>query len=106
MLFRRGKVVVAEGEIDDSFYILLSGRTVVRSDEKDIAEIVRGECFGEMAYLSGQPRVASVVASTDCILLKISATILDKSSQDMRLLFLKNFALTLIHRLAESNKKL
>jgi len=42
---RRGQVVVSEGEIDDSFYILLSGRTVVRKGEKDIAVIGRGECF-------------------------------------------------------------
>ena len=103
---RRGQVVVSEGEIDDSFYILLSGRTVVRKGEKDIAVIGRGECFGEMAYLSGKPRVATVVADTDCILMKISATLLDRSSKDIRLLFLKNFALTLIHRLSESNKRL
>ena len=103
---RKGKVVVSEGDIDDSFYIILSGRTVVRKGDHDIAMIGRGECFGEMAYLSGQPRVATVVADTDCILMKISATLLDRASKDIRLLFLKNFALTLIQRLSESNKRL
>lgn len=96
----KGKVVVTEGEIDDSFFIILSGRAAVRKENKNIATIGRGECFGEMSYLSGQARVATVLADTDCILLKISATLLDKSSESMQLLFLRNFARTLIRRLS------
>jgi len=98
---RKGKVVVAEGEIDDSFYIILSGRAAVQKENKKIATIGRGECFGEMSYLSGKARIATVLAATDCILLKISATLLDKASDSMQLLFLRNFALTLIRRLSK-----
>ena len=95
-------VMVTEGDIDDSFYIILSGRAVVRKNRKYIATIDRGECFGEMAYLSGDPRTATVIADTDCILLKISAMLLDKSPPDIQLLFLKRFALTLLRRLSVS----
>ena len=98
-------VMVTEGEIDDSFYIILSGRAVVRKDNRDIATIERGECFGEMAYLSGDSRTATVIAETDCILLNISAMLLDKSPQDIQLLFLKRFAMTLLHRLSVSTSK-
>ncbi|MBU2497580.1 MAG: protein kinase [Proteobacteria bacterium] len=98
---REGEVVVAEGEIDDSFFIILSGKAAVLKNKKTIALIGRGECFGEMAYLSGQSRVATVAAETDCVLLKISATLLDKSSESMQLLFMRNFALTLLHRLSK-----
>ena len=101
----KGKVVVAEGEIDDSFYIILSGKGAVRKNDKNLAFIRRGECFGEMSYLSGQSRVASVVAETDCILMKISATLLDKSSESIQLCFLKNFAMTLLQRLSTKNIK-
>jgi serine/threonine-protein kinase len=99
---KKGKVVVAEGEIDDSFYVLLSGRAVVQKNGSRIATIGRGECFGEMAFLSGQARAASVVAETDCNLIKISATLLDRSSASMQALFLKTFAMTLIQRLSKS----
>jgi len=93
-----GKVIVAEGEIDDTFYIILNGNTHITKNGRQVASIGVGECFGEMAYISGQARTASVVADTDCILIKFSATLMDKSSKEIQLLFYKNFAKTLVHR--------
>ena len=101
----KGTVVLAEGEIDDSFYIILSGRAAVRKNNRNIASIDRGECFGEMAYLSGESRTATVMAETDCVLLKISAMLLDKSSESIQLLFLKRFGMTLLRRLSVSINK-
>jgi serine/threonine-protein kinase len=103
---REGQVVVAEGEIDDTFYILLSGRAKVRKKEKDMATIGTGECFGEMAFIGGQARVATVVAETDCIVMKISATLLDGTSDSVKYLFFKNFATILVHRLSKSAQDL
>ena len=97
----KGRVVLTEGEIDDSFFIILSGRVAVQKKKKTIATIKRGECFGEMAYLHGPSRVATIVAETNCILLKINGTLLDKSSESIQLLFQKNFALTLVKRLSK-----
>ena len=91
--------MVTEGEIDDSFFIILSGSAAVWKEDRIIAKIGRGKCFGEMSYLSGQVRAATVIADTDCILLKVSATLLEKSSESMHLLFLKNFARAVIRRL-------
>lgn len=102
----KGKVIVAHGEINDSFYIILSGRTNVRKGKKNIASIGVGECFGEMAFLAGQARIASVVSDTDCVLLKISATLLDRSSEAIQLLFYKNFSSMLVRRLSgNTNEK-
>jgi CRP-like cAMP-binding protein len=94
------KVLLSEGEIDDSFYIILSGKAMVRKNNKNIAVIDRGECFGEMAYLGGDARAATVFAGTDCMLMKISATLLEKSSESIQILFLKRFAKTILTRLA------
>jgi len=95
-------VVVAEGEIDDAFFIILSGNAAVQKSSKNIALIRRGECFGEMSYLTGQSRTATVMAETDCILMKISATLLDKSPETIQLLFLKKFTMTLLQRLSKT----
>ncbi len=100
-----GRVIVNEGEIDDSFFVILSGKVAVKKGDDNIATISRGECFGEMAYLSGESRSATIVADTNCILLKISSMLLDKSSKDIQLLFLKRFGMTLLRRLSVSMNK-
>jgi len=105
MKVKKGSVMISEGEIDDSFFIILSGRAFVQREGRNIASIKRGECFGEMAYLSGDSRTASVVSDTNCILLKISAVLLDKSPDEIQRLFLKQFAMTLLKRLSVSNSK-
>jgi len=102
---RQGKVVVSEGDIDDAFFIILSGRAAVKKNGRFIAEISRGECFGEMSYLGGQTRAATVVAASDCIMMRISATILERSSESVQLQFMKQFAITLLTRLDRSNQK-
>jgi len=100
----QGEIIVNEGEVDDCFFIILSGQTAVEKNKQNIAFLDRGECFGEMSYLSGKSRVASVISVTDCILLKISATLLDRADESIQLLFLKNFALTLVSRLSKKNE--
>ena len=101
----KGKIVLSEGEIDDTFYVILDGKAEIRKKEKTIAVISAGECFGEMAYIAGQARMATVIADTDCMLMKISATLLDKAPDPIQLLFFKNFARTLAFRLAKGSAK-
>lgn len=100
----KGEVIVAEGEIDDTFYIILSGRAKVKQKDKEIASLDTGECFGEMAYITGDARIATVVADTGCILMKISSTLLDRSSKSIQLLFFKKFATTLVHRFSHASQ--
>lgn len=98
-----GEVIVAEGELDDTFYVILSGRASVKKGNKDIAFINEGECFGEMACISGQARIATVTAASECILMKISSTLLQRSSESIRLLFFQKFATTLVSRFARTS---
>jgi len=100
---RKGKTIVTEGEIDDTFYIILSGKVKIKKGDKTISVIGPGECFGEMAYICGQARAATVIAETDSILLIISAPLLDRSSESIQLLFFKNFAITLVNRLSQTS---
>jgi serine/threonine-protein kinase len=97
---RKGKVIVAQGEIDDTFYVILSGKANVMKDDQKIASISTGQCFGEMSFIGGQARIASVFADTDCALLKISATLLDRSPESIQLLFYRSFATTLVRRMS------
>jgi serine/threonine protein kinase len=100
-----GKTIVSQGEIDDTFYIVMSGQAKVRKNEQDIACIGMGDCLGEMALIGGQTRSADVIADTDCILLKISSSLLDNASDSVKHLFFKNFAITLVHRLSGTSRE-
>jgi len=94
------KTIVAQGDISDSLYIILSGKAHAYRDGAPVGTIGVGECFGEMSYLCGRPRTATVRAATDCILMRVSATILDRSPEAVQVIFFRNFATTLARRMA------
>ena len=99
-----GKIVVTEGEVDDAIFVILSGKVTVLKHKYKLDTLESGECFGEMAYLSGQPRGATIMTATDCILMKISATLISKAPEALQLKFLKSFATTLVGRTIKNDK--
>lgn len=67
-----GEIIIEEGTEGDSFYVLLSGLVTVHS-EKDgrkvkLAELSQGAVLGEVALLTGEPRTATVTASSPATL--------------------------------------
>jgi len=101
----KGKTIIQEGEIDDSFYILISGQVLIQTGSEEVAVLEKGQCFGEMAYLTGEPRTATIITKEECILLKISSTLLEGLSKNIQLLFFKNFTQTIIKRLSKGATK-
>jgi serine/threonine protein kinase len=101
----KGETIIQEGEIDDSFYILISGQVVVQTGSKKLAVLEKGQCFGEMAYLTGEARTATIITKEECILLKIVSTLLNGLPEDIQLLFFKNFTQTIIKRLSKGATK-
>ncbi len=97
----KGKTIIQEGEIDDSFYILISGQVLVQTGSEEVAVLEKGQCFGEMAYLTGEARSATIITKEECIFLKFSSTLLNGLSEAIQLLFFKNFTQTIIKRLSK-----
>ncbi len=63
--FDPNKVIISEGARGTHLYIILSGKVgIVKGDKEVIAEIGRGEIFGEMSLLSGEPASSSVHSRT------------------------------------------
>jgi putative ABC transport system ATP-binding protein len=61
--FAPGETIIREGEPGEEFYLISDGEVdVVRADH-EVARLVRGEFFGEVALISGEPRNATVVAT-------------------------------------------
>jgi CRP-like cAMP-binding protein len=65
-----GEAIVREGYTAEGFYVLLTGRAVVR-DGKAERPIERGEWFGELGLLDGAPRTATVVTATKAWLMMV-----------------------------------
>ncbi|MGE0385483.1 MAG: protein kinase [Gammaproteobacteria bacterium] len=95
-----GDEIITEGDIDDSFYIITDGTVRVRKGGAAINELRRGDCFGEMGYLSKTTRTASILAKGRVSLMKINATLMEKVSKDCQLRFCKVFLRVLIERLS------
>lgn len=58
---------ITQGEYDDSFYIVLSGKASVYQNGQAIAHIEGGQFVGEVGFICSQTRTADVVADTDLI---------------------------------------
>ena len=69
--FVADRVIIQQGEPGETFYILVRGKVdVLRTDGEhtvSVGKLQDGDCFGEMALLSSQPRNATVRALTDCV---------------------------------------
>lgn len=75
--FGRGERIVQQGDPGDTMYVVLEGTAIVTlqpagEPEREVARLGRGEFFGEMALLTGEPRSAGVTALDDLALLVIS----------------------------------
>ncbi|TGN02435.1 patatin-like phospholipase family protein [Leptospira yasudae] len=72
-----GEILLKQGDVGDSMYILVSGRLswTVRSKSKEIlaeGELGKGDIIGEMSLLSGDKRSATVVALRTSQVVRIS----------------------------------
>jgi serine/threonine protein kinase len=95
-----GTVVMSEGDIADGFYVIVKGAVQVTRDGAAITTLQAGDCFGEMAYLTGSARNAGILAVEDAIFVKIDSALMEKSSLPCQLKFMRTFLFTLIERLS------
>lgn len=72
--FMAGATLVKQGDIGDSFYVVLTGQAKVVANGRTINRMVPGDHFGEISLLDGGPRTASVMAETEMTLVIITQT--------------------------------
>ena len=98
----REQGLLLEGDVGHAFFIIVSGQVKVIKDDKLLNVLKDGDCFGEMAYLSGVKarRTASIIAVSEVQLLRIQDVQLEQLSDACQLRFNRQFLKTLIERLA------
>lgn len=68
---RAGETIIEQGATPDRMYMILEGRVSLRVEGHEVAELVSGAHFGEMALFGEHPRSADVVAVEDVVLLVV-----------------------------------
>jgi NTE family protein len=70
---KRGDVLVRQGEAADALYIVISGRFSVTLDgrREPLTEIGPEQPIGEIAFLTGGTRTATVTAMRDSLVLRL-----------------------------------
>ncbi len=71
--FAKNEPVVNEGEASRELFIVFSGLAGVRKGEELLAKLWPGDLFGEIAFLGGGPRTATVSALEDSEMFRCEA---------------------------------
>jgi CRP-like cAMP-binding protein len=61
--FPAGQRILRQGFSGSGFFIILDGSVDVRVDGVDVANLGKGDFFGEISLLLGEPPIADVVAA-------------------------------------------
>ncbi len=103
--FEPGGEIISEGDVDNSFYVITSGRVRVTKADQDLHELRAGDCFGEMGFIAGKKRTANIIAKTKVTALKIRAALIERASLHCQLKFHKVFVNTLVERLSQTTDR-
>ena len=104
LTFSRDEIVCEEDSESDSMYLIHSGSLNVSKKGVALAQLSRGDYFGEMSLITGDRRNATVTTLEPAVLLEITApvfhVIIERSPQAMR-----NLLVTFDSRLRRHNDK-
>ncbi len=69
--FEPGDEIVRQGDVAEDLYALVEGTCEAVKDGQVVSTLVAGQAFGELSVLDGEPRGATVRATTQAELLRI-----------------------------------
>lgn len=103
-IYSRGAVIFNEGDTSQDIYYILMGSVRMEKSasqmKKTVAELGPGDYFGELAALSGSPRMATAVAAEDSDIAVIDGDTfhrLLRENGDMSLYMLREFSARIKH---------
>src|SRR6185369_17278349 len=101
---KRGDVLVRQGEMADALYVVVTGRfsVTVAGRRQMIAEVGPGQPVGEIAFLSGGVRTATVTALRDSLVLRLGRAEFESLSAKSPSIW-RTLTLTLSRRLANAS---
>ncbi len=103
--YQKGDVIAAEGEIENTLYVITQGHVEVIKDGLSLDDLGPGDCFGEAALITRSRLQASIVARSNVTVMAMSNTLLEKTSMDTQLKYYRLFLDSLIQRLSHANER-
>jgi len=104
-----GSAIVKEGSVGTHMYIILAGEARVvkagRDGDVELARLAAADSFGEMALADNEARSASVIADTDCVLVRLNDNAIH-ASPEIGLKVYRNIAKVLSARLRAADELL
>ena len=101
----RGTLIIREGEIEDTFYVLIKGRLRVFKAGKTLQYLEKGEVFGEMGSLLYEQRSAHVMAVEDSYLFQFCVKNLHSLSGPVIFKIMRYMFKIVARRLLKLNRK-
>ena len=97
------KVIVKEGDIDESVFIIVEGEARVSMGADDVDTLGKGDCFGELLYFeeARTERATTITASSALTVVEIKAQALQTGTDSLQKLFNKAFLRILVNRLSK-----
>lgn len=104
LALKRGEVLVRQGDPADALYVVVSGRFSVSLEGRraPVAEIGPGQPIGEIAFLAGGTRTATVRAMRDSLVLRFARADFDRLSAECPSVW-RSLTVTLARRIAADN---
>lgn len=93
-----GSEIIVEGEFDENFYLLVSGKVGVRRGNVEVDILRPGATFGELGFIINQARTATIVSKDDVTVLKIGSSLIERTSVNCQLRFQRAFLKNLAER--------
>jgi CRP-like cAMP-binding protein len=99
VLLQKGELLFRDGDSGELLYVVSRGElSVIKEvdgESRELARLPAGTFVGELSMLNGEPRSATVVARTDCLL-----RVYDRSSFEDLLHSNPSVAIRLVYELA------
>ena len=101
----RGDVLINEGDAARALFVVVSGRFEVRTEHRSdpLAELGPGQVVGEVAFLTGGGRIATVTALRESVVLRLSRAAFDVLAEHNPRIW-KILTNMLAQRLADRNR--
>ncbi len=81
--FDQGETIFNEGDVPDGLYCISSGNAKIIRQGKVLNILKTHDYFGELGLIDNMPRVATVIAETDCVVLFLEKNTFERITNDL-----------------------